>query len=121
VNTTVPSALSKLGYPAAQIKTIIDYVNAQETIEGAPYLKEKDLPVFDCAFKPAKGHRANPLHGPHQDDGAVQPFLSGAISKTVNVPKDATPEDIMQAYVESWRLGVKAIAIYRDAASGCSR
>jgi ribonucleoside-diphosphate reductase alpha chain len=114
VNTTVPSALTKLGYTAAQVKAIVDYVDTQETIEGAPYLKEKDLPVFDCAFKPSKGHRAIHYMGHIKMMGAVQPFLSGAISKTVNVPKDATPDDIMQAYVESWRLGVKAIAIYRD-------
>jgi ribonucleoside-diphosphate reductase alpha chain len=114
VNTTVPSALARLGYPPAQVKAIVDYVDTQETIEGAPYLKEKDLPVFDCAFKPSKGHRSIHYMGHIKMMGAVQPFLSGAISKTVNVPKDATPEDIMQAYVESWRLGVKAIAIYRD-------
>ena len=114
VNTTVPSALAKLGYTPAQVKAIVDYVDTQETIEGAPYLKEKDLPVFDCAFKPSKGHRAIHYMGHIKMMGAVQPFLSGAISKTVNVPKDASPEDIMQAYIESWRLGVKAIAIYRD-------
>jgi ribonucleoside-diphosphate reductase alpha chain len=114
VNTTVPSALARLGYTPAQVKAIVDYVDTQETIEGAPYLKEKDLAVFDCAFKPSKGHRAIHYMGHIKMMGAVQPFLSGAISKTVNVPKDATPEDIMQAYVESWRLGVKAIAIYRD-------
>jgi ribonucleoside-diphosphate reductase alpha chain len=114
VNTTVPSALARLGYTPAQAKAIVDYVDTHETIEGAPYLKEKDLPVFDCAFKPAKGQRAIPYMGHIKMMGAVQPFLSGAISKTVNVPKDATPEDIMQAYIEAWRLGVKAIAIYRD-------
>jgi ribonucleoside-diphosphate reductase alpha chain len=114
VNGTVPSALSKLGYTDAQAKAIVEYIDAHETIEGAPYLKEKDLPVFDCAFKPAKGHRAIHYMGHIKMMGAVQPFISGAISKTVNVPKEATPEDIMQAYVESWRLGVKAIAIYRD-------
>jgi ribonucleoside-diphosphate reductase alpha chain len=114
VNTTVPSALAKLGYPEAQIKAIVGHIDAHETIEGAPYLKEKDLAVFDCAFKPAKGQRAIHYMGHIKMMGAVQPFISGAISKTVNVPKDATPDDIMQAYVESWRLGVKAIAIYRD-------
>ena len=114
VNTTVPSALAKIGYTPAQVKAIVDYVDAQETIEGAPSLKDKDLPVFDCAFKPSKGHRAIHYMGHIKMMGAVQPFLSGAISKTVNVPKDATPDDILQAYVESWRLGVKAIAIYRD-------
>ena len=114
VNTTVPSALARLGYPEAQARAIVDHIDAQETIEGAPYLREKDLPVFDCAFKPAKGQRAIHYMGHVRMMGAVQPFISGAISKTVNVPKDATPEDIMQAYIESWRLGVKAIAIYRD-------
>jgi len=114
VNTTVPSALAKLGYPEGQIKAIVEHIDKHETIEGAPYLREKDLPVFDCAFKPAKGQRAIHYMGHIKMMGAVQPFISGAISKTVNVPKDATPDDILQAYVESWRLGVKAIAIYRD-------
>ncbi len=114
VNTTVPSALARLGYPEAQARAIVDHIDAHETIEGAPYLREKDLPVFDCAFKPAKGQRAIHYMGHVRMMGAVQPFISGAISKTVNVPKDATPDDIMQAYIESWRLGVKAIAIYRD-------
>jgi len=114
VNTTVPSALAKLGYPEGQVKAIVEHIDTHETIEGAPYLREKDLPVFDCAFKPAKGQRAIHYMGHIKMMGAVQPFISGAISKTVNVPKDATPDDIMQAYVESWRLGVKAIAIYRD-------
>ncbi len=114
VNTTVPSALAKLGYPDGQVKAIVEHIDTHETIEGAPYLREKDLAVFDCAFKPAKGHRAIHYMGHIKMMGAVQPFISGAISKTVNVPKDATPDDIMQAYVESWRLGVKAIAIYRD-------
>jgi len=114
VNTTVPAALSKLGYTDAQIKAIVEYVDKNETIEGAPYLKEKDLPVFDCAFKPSKGQRSIPYMGHIKMMGAVQPFISGAISKTVNVPKEATSDDICQAYVESWRLGVKAIAIYRD-------
>jgi len=114
VNTTVPAALAKLGYTPAQVRAIVDYIDQQETIEGAPFLKEKDLPVFDCAFKPVKGQRAIHYMGHIKMMGAVQPFLSGAISKTVNVPKDATPDDICQAYIESWRLGVKAIAIYRD-------
>jgi len=114
VNTTVPAALSKLGYTDAQIKAIVEYVDKHETIEGAPYLKDKDLPVFDCAFKPSRGQRSIPYMGHIKMMGAVQPFISGAISKTVNVPKEATSEDIMQAYIESWRLGVKAIAIYRD-------
>jgi len=114
INTTVPLALSRLGYTAAQAKAIVEYTDAHETIEGAPYLREKDLPVFDCAFKPARGLRSIPYMGHIRMMGAVQPFISGAISKTVNVPKDATPADVMQAYIEAWRLGVKAIAIYRD-------
>ena len=114
VNGTVPAALSRLGYTDAQVKAIIEYIDKNETIEGAPYLKEKDLPVFDCAFKPAKGQRSIQYMGHIKMMGAAQPFISGAISKTVNVPKDAAVEDISQAYLESWRLGVKAISIYRD-------
>ncbi len=114
VNQTIPAALARLGYTDHQIKAIVDYVDEMETIEGAPHLKEKDLPVFDCAFKPARGSRSIHHMGHIRMMGAAQPFLSGAISKTVNVPKEATVDEIMQAYIESWRLGVKAIAIYRD-------
>ncbi len=114
VNQTIPAALVKLGYTDVQVKAIVDYIDANETIEGAPHLKEKDVAVFDCAFKPARGSRSIHYMGHIRMMGAVQPFLSGAISKTVNVPKEATAGEIMQAYVESWRLGVKAIAIYRD-------
>jgi len=114
VNQSVPGALTRLGYPEPQVKAIIDYIDEMETIEGAPHLREKDLPVFDCAFKPARGSRAIQHMGHIRMMGAAQPFISGAISKTVNVPRDATVEDISQAYIESWRLGVKAIAIYRD-------
>jgi ribonucleoside-diphosphate reductase alpha chain len=114
VNQTIPVALTRLGYSGSQVKAIVDYVDEMETIEGAPHLREKDLPVFDCAFKPARGTRSIHHMGHIRMMGAVQPFLSGAISKTVNVPKDATVEDICQAYIEAWRLGVKAIAIYRD-------
>jgi ribonucleoside-diphosphate reductase alpha chain len=114
VNQTIPSALSRLGYTEQQVRAIIDYIDEMETIEGAPYLREKDLPVFDCAFKPARGSRSIHHMGHIRMMGATQPFISGAISKTVNVPKEATVDDITQAYIESWRLGVKAIAIYRD-------
>jgi ribonucleoside-diphosphate reductase alpha chain len=114
VNQTIPAALARLGYPEGQVKAIVDHIDQMETIEGAPYLREKDLPVFDCAFKPARGSRSIHHMGHIRMMGATQPFISGAISKTVNVPKDATVDDIMQAYVEAWRLGVKAIAIYRD-------
>ncbi len=114
VNQTVPMALGKLGYTAAQIDDIVKYIDEQETIEGAPHLLERDLPVFDCAFKASNGERSIQYMGHIKMMGATQPFISGAISKTVNVPKDASVEDIEQAYIESWRLGAKAISIYRD-------
>jgi ribonucleoside-diphosphate reductase alpha chain len=114
VNQTVPMALAKLGYSAQQVKEIVEYIDENETIEGAPHVKEKDLPVFDCAFKPARGVRSIHYMGHVRMMGAVQPFLSGAISKTVNVPKEATIEEIQQAYIDSWRLGAKAVSIYRD-------
>jgi ribonucleoside-diphosphate reductase alpha chain len=114
VNTTVPMALRKLGYTAAQIQDIIGHIDQHETIEGAPHLLDRDLAVFDCAFKAANGQRSIHYMGHIKMMGATQPFISGAISKTVNVPKEATVEDIEQAYIESWRLGAKAISIYRD-------
>ena len=114
VNQTVPMALKRLGYTAAQIDDIVKCIDERETIEGAPHLLERDLPVFDCAFKAAKGDRSIHYMGHIKMMGATQPFISGAISKTVNVPKDASVEDIEQAYLESWRLGAKAISIYRD-------
>jgi ribonucleoside-diphosphate reductase alpha chain len=114
VNQTVPMALQKLGYTQPQIDAIIDYIDTNETIEGAPGLKESHLPVFDCAFKAFKGQRSIHYMGHIKMMGATQPFISGAISKTVNVPKDATIEDITQAYIQSWKLGAKAISIYRD-------
>jgi ribonucleoside-diphosphate reductase alpha chain len=114
VNQTVPMALKKLGYTAPQIDAIIDYIDKHETIEGAPDLKPSHLPVFDCAFKAAKGNRSIHYMGHIKMMGATQPFISGAISKTVNVPKDATVDEIMQAYIQSWKLGAKAISIYRD-------
>jgi ribonucleoside-diphosphate reductase alpha chain len=114
VNQTVPMALKRLGYTAVQIDDIVKHIDEQETIEGAPHLLERDLPVFDCAFKAAHGERSIQYMGHIKMMGATQPFISGAISKTVNVPKDATVEDVEQAYLESWRLGAKAISIYRD-------
>jgi ribonucleoside-diphosphate reductase alpha chain len=114
VNQTVPMALTKLGYNAQQVKEIVEYIDDNETIEGAPHIKDKDLPVFDCAFKPARGVRSIHYMGHVRMMGAVQPFLSGAISKTVNVPKEATVEEIQQAYIDSWRMGAKAVSIYRD-------
>ena len=114
VNQTVPMALQKLGYTAQQVKEIIEYIDENETIEGAPHLKDAHLPVFDCAFKPARGVRSIHYMGHIKMMGATQPFLSGAISKTVNVPKEATIEEIEQAYIDSWRIGAKAVSIYRD-------
>ncbi|HZP46978.1 MAG TPA: vitamin B12-dependent ribonucleotide reductase [Vicinamibacterales bacterium] len=114
VNQTVPMALKKLGYAQPQIDAIVKYIDENETIEGAPGLKEAHLPVFDCAFKAAKGQRSIHYMGHIKMMGATQPFISGAISKTVNVPKDATVDDICQAYIQSWKLGAKAISIYRD-------
>ncbi|MBW8895951.1 MAG: vitamin B12-dependent ribonucleotide reductase, partial [Acidobacteria bacterium] len=114
VNQTVPMALKKLGYNQVQIKDIIEYIDEHETIEGAPHIKEPHLAVFDCAFKPSRGVRSIHYMGHIKMVGAVQPFLSGAISKTVNVPKDATVEEIQQAYIDAWRMGAKAVSIYRD-------
>ncbi|HET6898317.1 MAG TPA: vitamin B12-dependent ribonucleotide reductase, partial [Vicinamibacteria bacterium] len=118
VNQSVPGVLKKLGYSAGQVEDIIHYIDEKETIEGAPHLKGEHLAVFDCAFPPASGKRSIHYMGHIKMMAAVQPFLSGAISKTVNMPTDATPEDISDAYMEAWRLGVKAIAVYRD---GCKR
>jgi ribonucleoside-diphosphate reductase alpha chain len=114
VNTTVPMALKKLGYNDEQVAEIVAYIDERETIEGAPYLKDQHLAVFDCAFKAAQGQRSIHYMGHIKMMGATQPFISGAISKTVNVPKEATVDQIMQAYLESWKLGAKAISIYRD-------
>jgi len=114
VNRTVPEALTRLGYDTNQIESILEYVNEHDTIEGAPELKESDLPVFDCAFKPFKGMRSVSSMGHIRMMAACQPFVSGAISKTVNMPEDVTSEEISQAYIEGWRLGLKALAIYRE-------
>jgi ribonucleoside-diphosphate reductase alpha chain len=114
VNQTVPHALRKLGYSADEVEEIVDYVNERETIEGAPGLKPEHLPVFDCAFKPVNGERSIHYMGHVRMMGAVQPFLSGAISKTVNMPEAATAQEIETVYLEGWKQGLKAIAIYRD-------
>jgi ribonucleoside-diphosphate reductase alpha chain len=118
VNQTVPEALAKLGYDSEQIEHITKFIEKNDTIEGAPYLKDEHVSVFDCAFKPAKGQRSIEYMGHIKMMAAVQPFLSGAISKTVNMPNEVTPDEIMQAYIEAWKLGLKAIAVYRD---GCKR
>ncbi|HEB91767.1 MAG TPA: vitamin B12-dependent ribonucleotide reductase, partial [Deltaproteobacteria bacterium] len=114
VNNTVPMALSKLGYDQAAIDAIVAYIDERETIEGAPGLKEEHLAVFDCAFRAQNGVRSIDWMGHIRMMGAVQPFLSGAISKTVNLPSDATVENVMEAYTEGWKLGLKALAVYRD-------
>jgi ribonucleoside-diphosphate reductase alpha chain len=114
VNGTVPAALRRLGYTASEIEAIVHYIDEHETIEGAPFLRQEHLAVFDCAFRPSKGERSIHYMGHIRMMGATQPFISGAISKTVNVPREASVEDIEKAYIESWRLGAKAISIYRD-------
>ncbi len=114
LNNTVPMALQRLGYTDTQVGSILEHIDEQETIEGDPELDASHLPVFDCAFRPENGTRSIDWMGHVRMMGAVQPFLSGAISKTVNLPEDATQDDVMQAYVEGWRLGLKALAVYRD-------
>jgi len=114
VNNTVPRALKRLGYDVKQIQEIVEYIDEHETIEGAPHIKDDDLAVFDCAFKPANGSRSIHYMGHVKMMSAVQPFISGAISKTINMPTDVTVDEIMHAYMESWKLGLKAVAIYRD-------
>ena len=114
VNQTVPSALSKLGYTESQVNAITAHIETTGTIEGAPELAERHLSIFDCAFKPQNGTRSISHLGHIKMMGSVQPFISGAISKTVNLPENATVEDVTDAYVEAWKHGVKAIAIYRD-------
>jgi len=114
VNNTVPQALLRLGYTPEQSSEIVSYIDKNGKIEGAPYLKEEHLPVFDCSLAPQGGGRSIGWTGHVMMMAAAQPFLSGAISKTINMPEQSTVEDILNAYVESWRLGLKAVAIYRD-------
>jgi len=114
VNNTVPLALKRLGYDKEEIRAIVEFIDEHDTIEGAPHLKSEHLPVFDCAFKPAKGSRSIHYMGHLKMLAAAQPFISGAISKTINMPEESTVDEIQQAYVEGWRMGLKAVAIYRD-------
>ena len=114
VNNTVPAALFKLGYTSDQTNAIVSYIDATGTIEGAPAIKDEHLPVFDCSFKPSKGTRTIHYIGHLRMMAATQPFISGAISKTINMPENATVEEIMEAYIQAWKLGLKAVAIYRD-------
>jgi ribonucleoside-diphosphate reductase alpha chain len=118
VNNTVPTALFKLGYTHEQTDAIVSYIDATGTIEGAPHVEEDDLAVFDCSFKPAKGTRSIHYMGHLRMMAAAQPFISGAISKTVNLPNGASIDDISDAYIQAWKLGIKAVAIYRD---GCKQ
>jgi ribonucleoside-diphosphate reductase alpha chain len=118
VNQTVPSALFKLGYNNDEVNAIVSYIDATGTIEGAPGIKPEHLSVFDCSFKPSKGTRSIHYMGHIKMMAAAQPFISGAISKTVNLPHEATVEQIAEAYTESWRQGLKAVAIYRDGSKG---
>ena len=118
VNQTVPSALFRLGYSGDEVNAIVSYIDATGTIEGAPGIRPEHLAVFDCSFRPAKGTRSIHYMGHIQMMAATQPFLSGAISKTVNLPNEATVEEIAEAYTESWRQGLKAVAIYRDGSKG---
>ncbi|HXA18022.1 MAG TPA: vitamin B12-dependent ribonucleotide reductase [Thermoanaerobaculia bacterium] len=118
VNQTVPTALKRLGYDSKQINDIIQYIDENDTIEGAPHILDAHLTVFDCAFKATNGTRSIHYMGHLKMMGAVQPFISGAISKTINMPAAATVDEIEMAYVEAWKLGLKAVAVYRD---GCKR
>ncbi len=114
VNNTVRPALAKLAYTESEIGAISKHIDENGTIEGAPFVKTEHLPVFDCAFKPQRGHRSIHYMGHIKMMAAVQPFISGAISKTVNVPENITIDEIMDVYVAAWKMGIKAIAIYRD-------
>ncbi|GAB4229222.1 MAG: vitamin B12-dependent ribonucleotide reductase [Acidobacteriota bacterium] len=116
VNNTIPIALRRLGYTEEQIRAILKYLEEKETIEGAPHLKPEHLPVFDCADRPANGTRSIHYLGHIRMCGMVQPFLSGAISKTINLPNEASVDEIMNAYIDAWKAGMKSVSIYRD---GC--
>ncbi|KKU13095.1 MAG: Ribonucleoside-diphosphate reductase, adenosylcobalamin-dependent [Candidatus Azambacteria bacterium GW2011_GWC2_45_7b] len=118
VNTSVEPTLKNLGYKENEAKEIMDYILTHDGIEGAPHLKDKDFPIFDCATNAPGGKRSIHYLGHVRMMAAVQPFISGAISKTVNLPESATVEDIMNTYIDAWKMGLKAIAIYRDKSKG---
>ena len=118
VNATIPEALMRLDYSEKQVEEIVAFIDANDTIEGAPHLKDEHLAVFDCAFRSSTGTRSIHYMGHLRMMAAAQPFLSGAISKTVNLPTECTVEDIEDAYIQAWKMGLKAIAVYRD---GCKR
>ncbi len=114
INRSVPLALKTLGYSENQIQEIVEYIDKNDMIEAAPYLKEEHLAVFDCAFKPAKGKRSINYKGHIKMMSVCQPFISGAISKTINMPEQSSVDEIMDAYIYSWEKGLKAVAIYRE-------
>ncbi|RJQ35987.1 vitamin B12-dependent ribonucleotide reductase [Candidatus Parcubacteria bacterium] len=114
VNRTVPRALRRLGYDEVQINDIIAHIEAKGTVEGAPHIQNEHLAVFDCAVKPANGTRSIAWQGHVRVVAAVQPFISGGISKTFNMPYETTVEEIMEAYIMAWKLGIKCFAVYRD-------
>ena len=118
VNRSLAAALTLLHYSKEQIKAIVKYIDEKDTIEGAPGLRLEHLQIFDCAFKPKNGERFIDYHAHLKMMSAVQPFLSGAISKTINMPASATSQDVMQVFIDGWKLGLKAIAIYRDGSKG---
>ena len=118
VNQSLAHALMNLGYDESKTRQIIDYVLANDTIEGAPFLKDEHLSVFDCATNAKNGLRSIHYLGHVRMMAAAQPFISGAISKTVNLPESATIEDVIDTYMDSWKMGLKAIAIYRDNSKG---
>ena len=114
VNRTVPDVLRTLSYNAAAIGQIVSYIEQHDTIEGAPGLRDEHLAIFDCAFRPKTGKRSLHWSAHLTMMAAAQPFISGAISKTVNMPQESTVEDVANVYLEGWRMGLKALAIYRD-------
>ena len=114
VNKTVPMALERLGYDADDINSICDTINKDDTVETSDKIGDDHLAIFDCAFKPLNGTRHIHYLAHLKMMAAVQPFISGAISKTINMPKESTAEDIASAYMEGWRMGLKAVAVYRD-------
>ena len=118
VNNTVATALRRMEYTETQVSMILDHIESHDTIEGSDVLEERDLPVFDCAMRPRNGSRFISPMGHIKMMAAVQPFLSGAISKTVNLPADVTVEDVEDVYMKAWEMGLKAVAVYRD---GCKQ
>ncbi len=114
VNKTVAEALERIGYSPNRVNAIVNHIDSTGTIEGAPGLDDAHLPIFDCSFKAQNGERAIQYRGHLRMMAAVQPFISGAISKTINMPEESTADDIADAYTEAWALGLKAVAIYRD-------